>query len=232
MIDEDGQHKEPDCDSESTAGEKHKSNKRHAASNNQEQPANHPGWRKWYGNPEYVFGGCVTAFTLILTCTSIGQWSVMKGQLAEMSKGQRPWLLSGVTNKPVLKVGEKVNWNFVFDNFGTTPAMNVLNNGTVLVGEDSLEKVTSDYFGTLRTTENQERGTVVGHKDPRIRTAQSKKVLQKADIAKLTKIDGGIVLLWKVEYRDISGNDYFTKVCKYTLNSGAIANCGQHNEIK
>jgi hypothetical protein len=232
MIDDESQHKEPDCDSEPADGEKHQSNKCYAAPNRQEQPADYPGWRKWYRNPEYVFSGCVAAFTLVLMLTSVGQWSVMKGQLVEMSKEQRPWVLSGDTKTPVLKPGEIVSWDFVFDNFGKTPAINVLNNGKVLVGEDSLKKVTSTYFGTLRTSENQQRGSIVGPNDPRFRTAQSDEVLQESDIAKIIKVDGGVVLLWQVEYRDTAGNEYFTKVCKYTLKSGAIANCGTHNQIK
>ena len=148
------------------------------------------------------------------------------------AREQRPWVLNAEAGRPILKAGEKIVWNYSFDNFGKTPALNVLQAGKVLFGKDSLKKVRSHYFGKLRTAENDNRGTVIAPRDPRFRTARSEQVLNLSDIAQITRIDGGIVLLYRIEYLDTDGNDYFTEVCKYTLKTGLIANCGVHNQIK
>lgn len=149
-----------------------------------------------------------------------------------LAQEQRPWVLNAETGRPILKPGEKIVWNYSFDNFGKTPALNVLQTGKVLFGKDSLKRVRSNYFGTLGTVENQNRGSVIAPRDPRFRTARSDEVLNPSDIAQITGIDGGIVLFYRIEYLDTAGNDYFTEVCRYTLKNGLIANCGVHNQIK
>ena len=230
MIENHGDQKEDDCYGEPPESEIHKTDECHTAPNQYYKYTNQPGWKGWLRNPEYVFSACVAVFTLILTLTSVGQWSVMRGQLAEMSKEQRPWILKA-THKdlPVVRVGEKIMWDFYFENYGKTPAINVIQKGKVLFGKDSLKKIRDNYFGEIRTS--QWPGSVLGPNFPHYRTAISDEIVHESDIASIHG-DGGIVLIYRIEYLDVAGNEYFTEVCQYMLASGAVANCGPHNRIK
>ena len=132
MIDDESQHKEPDCDNEPTGNEIYKSEHRNPATNKHEKSADPPGWSGWYRNPEYVFACSIAVFTLVLTGSAIYQAVVMERQWETMEKtlvaSQRPWVsveyalvsdlkLSGGEGRLVVRYKTK--------NHGPTPAVGI-----------------------------------------------------------------------------------------------------------
>jgi hypothetical protein len=56
-------------------------------------------------------------------------------------------------------------------------------------------------------------------------------MLTEDDIKYIMKTDYGFILLIYIEYFDISGTKYSTEICRARLQSGALANCKEHNKI-
>lgn len=145
---------------------------------------------------------------------------------------QRPYVLSAAIEEPVFKVGEAVKWNFTYTNFGKSPAIGVISKSRIIWGKDAIEMVAPDFFKRTRRPGEEKRGTLIPQGQNHSLTAQSDRILNRSMFEDITKSDGALVLLVRLEYLDSSGNEYFTNVCTHRLKTGAIADCSRHNSFK
>jgi hypothetical protein len=145
---------------------------------------------------------------------------------------RRPYVLSATIEEPTLKIGEAIKWNFTYTNFGKSPAIDVISKSRILWGKDALGTVAPDFFKRMRPLAGEKHGTLIPQGQNYSLTAQSDRILNRSMLEEVTKSDGALVLLVRLEYLDSSGNEYFTNVCTHRLKTGALADCGRYNSFK
>jgi hypothetical protein len=146
-------------------------------------------------------------------------------------KEQSPYIWAK-PDPPTPKVGETLNWNTKYSNYGRSVALNLRICGQLhwgLKAGDLAKQMSHDEC--IRDVSGVRSIVAVPPGDGGYMTMSSDKPLQQADVDVINTNGGlvGVVLFW---YDDASGHSYETSFCAYRLGSGAIAHCDKYNYIK
>jgi hypothetical protein len=155
---------------------------------------------------------------------------------------QRPYLLiEDIKGKTLdFKRGEKASWGIQYINYGKSPTVKGTANASVWVGKTAAAKM-NDFFRKLPTAAppdltafivppNASAG--VGQNGFHYTTLFSETAITEDDSAFMRANDGGVIMAGRTWYTDIFGDSHSSDFCRYTLMSGAIADCPDHNEIR
>jgi hypothetical protein len=147
-------------------------------------------------------------------------------------KEQRPYVWGTLAGNLELRPGEHVRWGFIYGNHGKSPAMNVRARAQIVFGEHREERIDPNLFKPIHTQDQPPIGTVIFPGDASTYiTASSREILTEDDITYIMKTDFGFKLVVYIKYFNLSGARYSTEICRARLQSGAIANCNEHNKI-
>jgi hypothetical protein len=173
-------------------------------------------------------------------------------------RDQRPWLFANeIMPEPGsprdahghFAPASPMFWRIYFSNYGRSPAFRLRSAMRVFHGPNAM--VAADtFFGALRTFPDVDGGTVLppgGPPAPRaivpggeiveigqqFTTALTDGPLTAEDLTFIYGHDLSVVVVGRIQYRDISGqNLYWLDFCRSTFLTGAINDCGgRHNEV-
>jgi hypothetical protein len=147
-------------------------------------------------------------------------------------KEQRPYVWGIPFRDPELKPGQHVRWGIFYGNHGKSPAMHVRARAQIVFGEDREKRIDPNLFNPIHTQYQPPVGAVIFPGDVRTYiTALSREIFTEDDDIYIRKTDYGLMLLIYIEYFDINGTMYSTEICRGRLQTGAMANCEEHNKI-
>jgi hypothetical protein len=110
--------------------------------------------------------------------------------------------------------------------------MHVRARAQIVFGEDREKRIDPNLFNPIHTQYQPPVGAVIFPGDVRTYiTALSREIFTEDDDTYIRKTDYGLMLLIYIEYFDINGTMYSTEICQGRLQTGAMANCKEHNKI-
>jgi hypothetical protein len=124
-------------------------------------------------------------------------------------------------------------WNIRMVNYGKTPSVNTTTVAKLWIGKNALNRADA-FFGDPSSNPSAITSFIMppDHRDDYgYASILSDNALSDEDIALMKSSDAAIVLAGRAWYRDVFGDLHWTDFCRYTLATGAIAACAQHNEL-
>lgn len=177
--------------------------------------------KKWY-SAEWLTAGSTIALALFAIISAILLWIQLCDSRETFTKDQRPYvwiheppLGAGVT---IGMVGQKFGWNVWYANYGKSPALSVCEQAFIVVGPDADKKITDINYNVC----GKETGAILAPTELNYGTAHY-------DVAPTGEEYG---VYGRIDYKDASGNSYFSQFCMMHLASGAVSHCPNHDHFK
>jgi hypothetical protein len=167
--------------------------------------------------------------------------SALSQSSRQFEQDQRPYVWFSTLNRHNFAPNIPISVDVHFANYGKSPAIREMGDGTVFFGENALVKADQWFAKTTVQKMRLEPGSVsiippgippdpekTGHRT----TLQSTTFPTSTDIGVIVAHDFYLVIVMRIAYMDTAGNNYRSDICYGLLASGAVEACSKHNEIK
>jgi hypothetical protein len=209
-------------------------NEVHGEDNGDEEPPQLS--RKWEWDlmstlTAILAGGTIVTFALL--------WIQLQDARDNFASDQRPYVWQSGVEPIHYDISERITINISLADYGKTPALQLINKGTVFFGPRALDQAYEWFDGLANEKFRQERGKsvtvippgAVPEKAKTFTTIFSGRVVTADDLTYINTHDLSIVGVFRAQYEDMSGKTYHSDICLFRFQSGAIGNCEKHNQI-
>jgi hypothetical protein len=189
---------------------------------------------KWFVIPDWWTAVSTTILAVFAIGSFILLWIQLEDARQAFIKDQRPYVWIAQEQAPVVKLGEKLAWNYHYTDFGKSPALGVAVRCQIRLAAHKTPEL-KDMFDPIHKRGFEYEGLVVPPNDTtNWSTCFSDETINDDDLKLMNMYDGGAKLTLFFEYYDTSWNRYTSQVCRITRRPGAgslTAVCPAENKI-